>query len=188
MRPARLVDDDDPVAVGERLPVVASSRSRSPAARRRTPRRRARSARRTRRGREAPGSSTAASRRSGRVRRRGRRARARRGPPRPPRAASTPRTSSSREEERARDERRAPPLRPAAIATLSRRRGSPGFLLSSLRPIATGTNTMHASANQTIPRIAFTPPAKVSARTAMSNAVRRRRPSQTTTIAIAART
>ena len=57
---------------------------------------------------------------------------------------------------------------PVAIATFRPRRGSPGFLLSSLRPIATGTKTMHASANQTIPRIAFTPPAKVSTRTAMS--------------------
>ena len=96
------------------------------------------------------------------------RAAARRAPPRPPRAASTPRTTISSRAKSEPATARSAAASPTAIPTFSLRRGSPGFLLSSLWPIATGTKTMHASANQTIPRIAFTPPAKVSARTAKS--------------------
>ena len=74
------------------------------------------------------------------------------------------------------------------ITVLRPRFGSAGLRLSRLRPIATGTNTMHANANQGIPRIAVSAPASVRARTAKSKTVRRRRPQITIGIAIARRT
>src|SRR4030066_316800 len=61
---------------------------------------------------------------------------------------------------------------PAVSERLTRRRMGAG-LLSRARPIAAGSRTMQASANQGIPRIAHTAPTNVRARVAPSKTFNR---------------